>query len=140
MEQLLGIVHCKHFSMRRRVTLFLFWRCCAFNYEIGEELAEILTTYFLEAVIAPSIDFGAATVFQKKKNLKVFSHEASSENTSHHLDIRRVNGLFLIQEPDSPNLGKVFFDPCKDMKSVTSKLRQRNKLKMLICMACCQIR
>ena len=43
----------------------------AFNYEIGEELAEMLSTYFLEAVIAPAIDFGAATVFQKKKKLKV---------------------------------------------------------------------
>ena len=92
----------------------------AFNYEIGEELAEILTTYFLEAVIAPSIDSKAVTIFQKKKNLRVFSHKAFSKNTSNDLDIRRVNGLFLLQEPDSADLGKVLFDPQKDMKSVTS--------------------
>ena len=92
----------------------------AFNHEIGEELAEILTTYFLEAVIAPSIDSKAATIFQKKKNLKVFSHKDSSENTSHDLDIKKVNGLFLAQEPDSSELGKALFDPCKDIKSVTS--------------------
>ena len=92
----------------------------AFNHEIGEELAEILTTYFLEAVIAPSIDSKAATIFQKKKNLRVFSHKAFSKNISNDLDIRRVNGLFLAQEPDSSDLGKVLFDPHKDMKSVTS--------------------
>ena len=101
----------------------------AFNYEIGEELAEILSTYFLEAVIAPSIDSGAANAFQKKKNLKVFSYEVSTENTSHHLDIRRVNGLFLIQEPDSQNLGKVFFDPYKNLKSVTSKPPSTQQIK-----------
>ena len=101
----------------------------AFNYEIGEELAEMLSTYFLEAVIAPSIDSRAATVFQKKKKLKVFSHKAFSQNTSHHLDIRRVNGLFLIQEPDSQNLGKVFFDPYKDMESVTSQPPSTQQIK-----------
>ena len=101
----------------------------AFNYEIGEELAEMLTTYFLEAVIAPSIDSMAATIFQKKKNLKVFSHKAFSENTSHGLDIRRVNGLFLAQESDSLGLGKVLFDPCEDMKSVTSTSPSTQQIK-----------
>ncbi len=101
----------------------------AFNYEIGEELAEMLSTYFLEAVIAPSIDSRAATIFQKKRKLKVFSYEAFSEYTSHPLDIRRVNGLFLIQEPDSQNLGKVFFDPSKDMVSVTSKPPSTQQIK-----------
>ena len=101
----------------------------AFNYEIGEELAEILTTYFLEAVIAPSIDSKAATIFQKKKNLKVFSYKAFSKNTSNDLDIRRVNGLFLLQEPDSADLGKVLFDPQKDMKSVTSTCPSTQQIK-----------
>ena len=101
----------------------------AFNHEIGEELAEILTTYFLEAVIAPSIDSKAATIFQKKKNLRVFSYKAFSKNTSNDLDIRRVNGLFLAQEPDSSDLGKVLFDPHKDMKSVTSTSPSRQQIK-----------
>jgi len=101
----------------------------AFNDEIGEGLAEMLTTYFFEAVIAPSIDSKAVSIFQKKKNLKVFLHKALSENKSHNLDIRRVNGLFLVQEPDSPDLGKVFFDTYKDMKSVTSRPPSTQQIK-----------
>ena len=76
------------------------------------ELAEILTTYFLEAVIAPSIDSGSYHI-SEEKNLKVFSHKAFSENTLHDLDIRKVNGLFLAQEPDSSELGKAFLIPVK---------------------------
>ena len=45
------------------------------------------------------------------------------------MNIRKVNGLFLAQESDSSDLGKVFFDPNKDMNSVTSKLPSTQQMK-----------
>ena len=69
----------------------------------------MLTNYFLEAVIAPSIDAKGNYISEEKK-LKVFSHKFS-ENTSHDLDIRR-KWIISRSRADSSDLEKSF-DPIK---------------------------
>ena len=101
----------------------------AFNHEIDEELAKLLTSFFLEVVIATNITAGAKTLFRKKKNLKVFSHPVLSQNKPALLDIRKLNELYLVQESDGFGLEKSI-DLCdNELTSVTSKVPSARQIR-----------
>ncbi|MCX6665254.1 MAG: bifunctional phosphoribosylaminoimidazolecarboxamide formyltransferase/IMP cyclohydrolase [Euryarchaeota archaeon] len=88
----------------------------AFNQEVDRGVAEELSPYFLEVIIAPHFSKDAFSVFGKKKNLRLL--ECTSLGTDIErkgLDIRSVVGGFLIQERD------IWFSPKENWKVVTTK-------------------
>ena len=75
----------------------------AFNAAVTEEVAkEIVERQFVEVVVAPEIESGAAVVFSSKKNIRVLCCSASvTESETGRLDFKRVNGGLLVQDMDS---------------------------------------
>ena len=69
----------------------------AFNDRVDGELAEELTSMFLEVVIAPEYDDRALEVLSKKENLRVIRFFGMSNS----FDIKKVSGGFLIQDEDT---------------------------------------
>ncbi len=69
----------------------------AFNDKVNGELAEELTSMFLEVVIAPEYDERALEVLSRKKNLRVIRFFGKS----HSYDIKKVSGGFLLQDEDT---------------------------------------
>lgn len=70
----------------------------ALNAEVDAETAREIADYFVEVVIAPSINPAAAEILADRKNLRVL--EAPFAGT-HDLDVRRIDGGYLVQERDS---------------------------------------
>lgn len=70
------------------------------NQTVNRETAEALTETFFEAVIAPAYSEEALTILRKRQNLRVL---CSGEFTDlrGELDVKRVSGGFLLQEPDA---------------------------------------
>ena len=69
----------------------------AFNDRVNRELAEELTSMFLEVVIAPEYEEDALEVLSKKKNLRVIRFFGLSTS----FDVKKVSGGFLIQDEDA---------------------------------------
>ena len=69
----------------------------AFNDRVDVELAEELTSMFLEVVIAPEYDERALEVLSRKKNLRVIRFFGMSNS----FDIKKVSGGFLLQDEDT---------------------------------------
>ncbi|WP_457600460.1 bifunctional phosphoribosylaminoimidazolecarboxamide formyltransferase/IMP cyclohydrolase [Hydrogenivirga sp.] len=69
----------------------------AFNDRIDRELAEELTSMFLEVVVAPDYEEDALEVLSRKKNLRVIRFLG----LAHSYDIKKVSGGFLIQGEDT---------------------------------------
>ncbi len=69
----------------------------AFNDRVYDELAEELTSMFLEVVIAPEYDERALEILSRKKNLRVIRFFGMSNS----FDIKKVSGGFLLQDEDT---------------------------------------
>ncbi len=74
----------------------------ALNAELDAATAARITEYFVEVVIAPSVTQDAAEILAKRKNLRVL--EAPFAGTR-DLDMRRIEGGYLVQERDRVQLG-----------------------------------
>jgi phosphoribosylaminoimidazolecarboxamide formyltransferase/IMP cyclohydrolase len=71
------------------------------NRAIDVETARALTSTFIEAVIAPSVDEEARTVLAAKTNLRVVTAQAPSATEAHAVrETRSFLGGVLMQEPD----------------------------------------
>lgn len=86
----------------------------AFNREINNKLAEELSKYFLEVVIAPSYSREALEILKRKKNLRILEIP-SIEGREEAMCIRSVTGGILLQDRDMKKI-----DP-KEWKVVTKK-------------------
>lgn len=86
----------------------------AFNREINNKLAEELSKYFLEVVIAPSYSREALEILKRKKNLRILEIP-SIEGREETMCIRSVTGGILLQDRDMKKI-----DP-KEWKVVTKK-------------------
>ena len=75
----------------------------AANRSVTRAMAEALAPVFTEVVIAPSFDADALEVLLAKKNLRVISAAAPSVRK---LDIRSIDGGFLVQNADIVNLDR----------------------------------
>jgi phosphoribosylaminoimidazolecarboxamide formyltransferase / IMP cyclohydrolase len=76
----------------------------AFNGELDSETAKtIIDRQFVEVVIAPTITDEALTIFANKKNVRVLTCGEWRQHTR-GVDIKRVNGGLLVQEPDTKML------------------------------------
>jgi phosphoribosylaminoimidazolecarboxamide formyltransferase/IMP cyclohydrolase len=76
-----------------------FGAIVALNRAAGEELADAMADLFVEVVIAPEIEPGAAERFQRKQNLRVLAAPLYSGRGE--LELRAIDGGFLAQETDS---------------------------------------
>ena len=74
----------------------------ALNAELDAATASRIAEYFVEVVIAPSVTQDAAEILAKRKNLRVL--EAPFAGTR-DLDVRRIEGGYLVQERDRVQLG-----------------------------------
>ncbi len=70
----------------------------AFNREIDRELAEKLTSYFFEVLIAPDISPEAAEILSTKKNLRILI--GNLNNLKGKWDIKNAGPIVLLQETD----------------------------------------
>ncbi|MDA8337437.1 MAG: bifunctional phosphoribosylaminoimidazolecarboxamide formyltransferase/IMP cyclohydrolase [Peptococcaceae bacterium] len=73
----------------------------AFNRPVDEDCARSLAEMFLEAVIAPGFEPAAlALLTEKRKDVRLLETGDVSEQSGDRLDVRKVNGGFLLQEFD----------------------------------------
>ncbi len=75
----------------------------AVNRAVTRAMAEALAPVFTEVVVAPSFDADALEVLLAKKNLRVISAAAPAVRK---LDIRSIDGGFLVQNADTVNLDR----------------------------------
>lgn len=80
----------------------IFGGIVACNRQVDEETAEKMVQTFLEVIIAPSYAQEALMVFRRKKNLRVLEMPQKSR---HRVDVRTVDGGFLVQERDRLGAG-----------------------------------
>jgi phosphoribosylaminoimidazolecarboxamide formyltransferase/IMP cyclohydrolase len=80
---------------------------------VDEETAEVVSSLFVECIVAPSFSAGALEALGRKKNLRVL--EGHAEWRAHALDYKRVRGGFLAQERASRDGSE------KDWRVVTAR-------------------
>ncbi len=85
----------------------------AFNRLVTEEVAEEITTTFMEVVVAPSISQKALDIFKKKKDLRVLT---VNPEESMPLDFRKISGGLLVQDENS-----ITINDSQEMKVVTER-------------------
>ncbi|MEM0492349.1 MAG: bifunctional phosphoribosylaminoimidazolecarboxamide formyltransferase/IMP cyclohydrolase [Candidatus Thermoplasmatota archaeon] len=87
-----------------------------FNRVVEKDVAEELSQYFLEVIIAPAFKDNALHVLEKKKNLRLLECQGLDKTESRDgLDIRSVVGGYLVQDRD------VWFKPRNEWRVVTEK-------------------
>jgi phosphoribosylaminoimidazolecarboxamide formyltransferase/IMP cyclohydrolase len=72
----------------------------AFNRPLDEETARAMGSLFLEAIIAPGIEAGAAEALRGRKNLRVLD-AGGPAGPAGGLDYKRVAGGLLVQQRDA---------------------------------------
>ena len=77
-----------------------FGSIIAFSHEVDHDVAEFLSSRFVELLIAPSFSTKARERFAKKKNLRLLELEAASKPQT-DLMVKTINGGFVVQEEDS---------------------------------------
>jgi phosphoribosylaminoimidazolecarboxamide formyltransferase/IMP cyclohydrolase len=86
----------------------------AFNRKLTKDVAQELSKYYLEVIIAPGFSEDARAMLNEKKNLRLLELKGlEKEPKRKGLDVRSVVGGFLIQERD------VWFADQKTWKIVT---------------------
>jgi len=78
----------------------VFGGIVALNFSVNKNHAEELSKIFLECIVAPNFDKDAVEVFSKKKNLRIL-HWPNILDAQKKIEIKSVNGGFLLQNPDS---------------------------------------
>lgn len=86
----------------------------AVNREVTKALAEKITSFFNEIILAPKISSEALEVFKKKKNLRVLEIPNFTEKTK-DISIRKARGGTLIQDLDIHQVVE------EDLKMVTKE-------------------
>jgi phosphoribosylaminoimidazolecarboxamide formyltransferase / IMP cyclohydrolase len=74
----------------------------AFNRVLDGATAEEVAKLFVECIVAPGYDAAALEKFAAKKNLRLL--EMPSDATPAELELKRISGGVLVQEPDSKEL------------------------------------
>jgi phosphoribosylaminoimidazolecarboxamide formyltransferase/IMP cyclohydrolase len=81
-----------------------FGSVISFTVPVDEETAEVVSSLFVECIVAPSFSAGALEALGRKKNLRVL--EGRAEWRPHALDYKRVRGGFLAQERSARDGGE----------------------------------
>ncbi len=88
-----------------------------FNGKVTEYIANNLSKFFFECIIAKDYEDEAVNILKKKKNLRILKKDAS-ELSSEEYDIRKFSGGFMIQDEDKKHLT---LDELKNLPVVTNK-------------------
>jgi len=98
----------------------------AFNREVQQDVAQELSKYFLEVIIAPSYSPESLKIFSDRKNLRLLELKGLEGNIERYgLDIRSVVGGYLAQERD------VWFTDPKNWKIATRTRPTKNDLRSM---------
>ncbi|MEA1882663.1 MAG: bifunctional phosphoribosylaminoimidazolecarboxamide formyltransferase/IMP cyclohydrolase, partial [Candidatus Marinimicrobia bacterium] len=84
-------------------SLSAFGGIIAFNRTCTKEVAEAITSVFVEIVLAPNYEPEALDIFKKKKNLRVLEIGEFGKRTP-KLEVRNVDGGLLVQDTDTNTL------------------------------------
>ncbi len=95
----------------------------AFNRTVDAKTAEKAAGPFMEAIIAPGYEEAALTILQSKKNLRVLELPI---NHGEGLQLRTVEGGFVLQDPDTDDVGPA------DLKVVTDTAPTDEQIKDLL--------
>jgi phosphoribosylaminoimidazolecarboxamide formyltransferase / IMP cyclohydrolase len=76
-----------------------FGSVISFNVPVDEKLADVISSLFVECLVAPSFSDGAVEILGRKKNLRVLEGHATWPAGS--LDFKRVRGGMLVQDRPS---------------------------------------
>jgi len=95
----------------------------AFNKPLDAPTAEEVAKLFVECVAAPGFDPAALEILGAKKNLRVL--EMPREEAPRALELKRISGGLLVQEPDLYNLKE------SDCKTVTDRAPTEEERKSL---------
>ena len=91
----------------------------AFNRTCTEQVAEAITSVFVEIVLAPNFETEALDIFKKKKNLRVLEIGEFDKRTN-KLEVRNVDGGLLVQDTDTKVL-------TKDNLTIVTKIQPSEK-------------
>lgn len=77
-----------------------FGSVIAFTVPVDDATADVVSSLFVECIVAPAFSEGAVEILGRKKNLRVLEGKASwgSEGGTTNLDYKRVRGGVLVQE------------------------------------------
>jgi phosphoribosylaminoimidazolecarboxamide formyltransferase / IMP cyclohydrolase len=94
-----------HIGARMSATpsISAFGGIVALNRHVDVGTANALAKVFTEVVVAPSYDADALAVLTEKKNLRVLSASAPA---ARRLDVRTIDGGYLVQNADVVNLDR----------------------------------
>ncbi len=84
-------------------SLSAFGGIIAFNRTCTKEVAEVITSVFVEIVLAPDFEPEALDIFKKKKNLRVLEIGKFGKRTP-KMEVRNVDGGLLVQDVDNYTL------------------------------------
>ncbi|MBT7973828.1 MAG: bifunctional phosphoribosylaminoimidazolecarboxamide formyltransferase/IMP cyclohydrolase, partial [Candidatus Marinimicrobia bacterium] len=86
-------------------SLSAFGGIIAFNRTCTKDVADAITSVFVEIVLAPGFEPGALDVFKKKKNLRVLEIGEFGKRFKKS-EVRNVDGGLLVQNTDTKILSK----------------------------------
>ncbi len=86
-------------------SLSAFGGIIAFNRTCTKDIADAITSVFVEIVLAPGFEPGALDVFKKKKNLRVLEIGEFGKRFKKS-EVRNVDGGLLVQNTDTKILSK----------------------------------
>jgi len=96
----------------------------AFNRTIDAATAEEVVKLFVECIVAPGFEAGALEKFAAKKNLRLL--EMPAKDAPEELEIKRISGGVLVQEPDRHELKP------SDLKVVTERAPSDSEIRALL--------
>lgn len=80
------------------------------NKKVNRQTADAITELFVEAIIAPDFDSDALVKLKTKKNLRILRNPDMSNTKVKDLEIKCIQGGFLIQDRDSLNFDDLNFE------------------------------
>ncbi len=96
----------------------------AFNRALDAAAAEEVAKLFVECIVAPDYEPAALEKFASKKNLRLL--EMPREAAPEQLELKRISGGVLVQEPDRHELNQ------SDLKVVTERAPTESELRALL--------
>ncbi len=109
--------------------LSAFGGICAMNRPCTTAIAERVDKMFMEVIIAPEYETEALEILKKKKNIRIMKAAMQKpvfENAIRYMDIKKVTGGLLIQEPDLKNVTEA------ELKAVTKKAPSQQEIKDML--------
>ena len=88
----------------------------AFNRVVDPATAEAVAKLFVECIAAPGFHEKAKTIFAAKKNLRLLELPANSLQPEQELQLKRIQGGMLVQQPDLGELSD------QELRPVTKRL------------------